>query len=127
MTPVLSDVETMVATFLNSKVGPPVATRVMNPRPASFVRAWRTGGAASSRVLEQAQITVQAWGSSSNDTVTASDLAQECRTALFNEYTGMPLVRGVEEVSGLYSDPDPTTGIARYTFTVSLTVRARRS
>lgn len=127
MTQVLPDVEAIVVAFLNGVVVPPVSTRVPNPRPAAFVRAWRTGGAATSRVLERAQITVQAWGSNSADTVAASDLAQACRTALFNEYTGMPLVRGVEEIAGLYSDPDPATGIARYTFTVTLMVRARRS
>lgn len=124
--PTLPDVESVVIEFLNNIVTPPVSSRVPSPRPTAFVRAWRTGGGAVNRVLERAQITVQAWGGTAADTVAASVLAQQCRTALLNDHSGMPLVRGVEEVAGLYFDPDPGTGIARYTFTVSLMVRAAR-
>ena len=117
------DVEAMVVEFLNVRVAPKVSTQVTKPRPDTFVRAWRTGGAATNRVLEEAQITVQAWAPTS---VEASDLAQECRRLLLNDYTGMPLVRGVNEVSGVYFDPDPGTNIPRYTFTSALLVRAQR-
>lgn len=120
----LVDVEAMVRTFLLAEIDPvKVHTAVPATRPKTFVRAWRTGGAADNRIVERAQITVQAWGES---TVTASELASVCRDALFNRYTAMPLVRGVQEITGLYFDPDPGTGIPRYTFTVVLTVRAKR-
>jgi hypothetical protein len=120
----LPDVEALVRAFLASVVAPvKVATAVPAQRPAEFVRAWRTGGAAVNRILDQPQITVQAWAQGS---VRASEIAQVCRTALFNDYPTMPLVRGVEEVSGLYFDPDPDTNVPRYTFTVILNVRARR-
>ncbi|MFF2054115.1 hypothetical protein ACFVU2_21090 [Leifsonia sp. NPDC058194] len=120
---VLDDVEAMVVAFLDARVTQPVSTRIPNPRPATFVRAWRTGGSAVNRVLEQAQITVQGWAS---DDVSAGDLTRQCRGSLFNDYTAMPLVKRVEEVAGLYYDPDPETGISRYSFTVSLMVRAHR-
>ena len=40
-------------------------------------------------------------------------------------YTAMPLVRGVDETSGPYFDPDPDTNIDRYSFTHQLSVRAK--
>lgn len=120
----LPDVEALVVAFLNGNLTPPVKTRVPNPRPDAFVRAWRTGGTAVNRVLERATITVQAWGADSNDTVAAAELAGQARHALLNAYTEMPLVRGVVEMTAPYYDPDPGTGIARYTFTHQLLVRA---
>lgn len=119
----LPDVEAMVVFFLTTKLGVKVGTRVPNPRPDTFVRAWRSGGAAVNRVLDEAQITVSVWGPS---TTAASELAQRVRHALLSDNEGMTLVRGVEETGGLYFDPDPSTGTARYTFTVSLLVRANR-
>lgn len=111
----------MVIAFLNPRVGVPVSTKVLRPRYDRFVRAWRSGGASPHPILDVPQITITAWGT---DSVDASDLAGKCRTALFDEYTAMPLVRRVEEIGGLYYDPDPDTGIDRYTFTVQLRVRA---
>lgn len=75
------------------------------------------------RALDVPHITVIAWGMS---TVDASELASVARAALLNDHVAMPLVRGVSEVGGLYYDPDPATGIDRYTFTVALRIRARR-
>lgn len=119
----LPDVEAIVVQFLRGVTGVKVGTMVPNPRPTSFVRAWRSGGAAVNRVLDSANITVSAWAKTTGE---ASTLARECRTALLGAYTGMTLVRGVEEVGGLYFDPDPETGSPRYTFTVRLMVRANR-
>lgn len=118
------DVEAMVREFLAMKVAPvKVHTKVPATRPAMFVRVWRTGGAASNRVLDQPLVTVQAWAP---DSVAASELAGDCREAILNDYTLMPLVRGVEEVTGPYFDPDPSTGIDRYSLTFQLSVRAAR-
>ena len=119
------DAEALAITFLTSKVGVvPVASKVPATRPAKFVRVWRTGGASMNRILDRPILTVQAWAA---DTATASALAQDCREAFFDDYTQMPLVRGVEEVSGVYFDPDPSTGTDRYTFSVQLQVRAHRT
>lgn len=118
------DVEAMVRGFLSMKVAPvKVHTKVPAARPETFVRAWRTGGAATNRVLEQPLVTVQAWAP---NTVAASELARQCREAILNDYTLMPLVRGVEEVTGPYYDPDLSTGIDRYSLTIQLSVRAAR-
>lgn len=118
------DVEAMVRQFLEMKVAPvKVHTKVPSTRSATFVRAWRTGGAATNRVLDQPLVTVQAWAP---DSVAASKLAGDCREAILNEYTQMPLVRRVEEVTGPYFDPDPSTGIDRYSLTFQLSVRAAR-
>jgi hypothetical protein len=117
------DIEAVVVTFLDARVTPPVVTKVPASRPALFVRAWRTGGASANRVLDQPTITVQSWAASS---VAASALAEECRRYLFDDYTAMPLVRGVSEITGPYFDPDPVTGVDRYSFTVQLSVRAAR-
>ena len=120
----LVDVEGMVRAFLMPAVAPSkVHTAVPSTRPEKFVRIFRTGGAAENRVLERAQVTVQAWA---EDTVSASGLAIDCRMHLLENYTLMPLVRSVTETGGLYFNPDPDTGIPRYQFTVELRVRAAR-
>lgn len=116
------DVETIVRDFLGDRVDVPVRTRVPKPRPKRFIRAWRTGGAAVNRILDRPLITVQVWDE--EDDARASALANECRDYLLGASTGMNLVRRVEEVSGVYYDPDPDTGIHRYSFTHQLSVRA---
>ncbi len=120
----LPDVDGLAVAFLRPVVAPvSVSTKVPNPRPATFVRAYRTGGAAVNRVLEEAQITVDAEAAT---TVAAFELASKCREAFLNDYTAMPLVRGAREVGGLYFAPDPDTNIPRYRFTVALMVRSAR-
>lgn len=115
------DSEAMLVQFLGEKVFPlHVGTKVPKDRPAEFVRVWRTGGAAANRVLDQPTLTIQAWGPNSYE------LIRVCREAVLNEYTLMPLVRGVEEITGPYFDPDPGTSIDRYSCSVQLQVRARR-
>ena len=119
----LPDVEAMIIPFVKSKIGPTkVGAKVPNPRPATYVRAWANGGAAVNRVLERVQITVQVWAPSQ---VAASELAQTIRHAFLNDTATMPLVRGVEEVTRPYFNPDE--GTDRYTATYALMVRANRT
>lgn len=118
------DVEAMGRSFLLPVASPSkVVTQVPSTRPARFVRLFRTGGAATNRILERAQLTVQGWDT---DSVGAFELTAACREAFLNRYSLMPLVRGVSEVGGLHFDPDPGSGVPRYTFTVELMVRAAR-
>ncbi len=125
MQPVFPDAEALYRKYLADALeGVRVATLVPNPRPAEFIRAWRTGGTAMNRVVDRAQITVQVWAES---TVAASGLANRARHLSLEAAGGMPLVRGVTETSGVYADPDPATGSPRYTFTHELTIRARRA
>lgn len=118
------DAEAMAVAFLKPVAAPErVGTKVPNPRPKRFVRAYRTGGSAINRVLERAQITVEVEAESST---AAFDLASRCRGEFLNRYMRMPLVRNVAETGGLYYAPDPATGADRYRFTMSLTIRAAR-
>lgn len=115
------DAETLAVGHLKPVVAPvKVMTKVPATRPAEFVRVWRTGGAAANRVLDQPMLTVQAWGPN------ADELARKCREAFLSDSARITLVRGVEEVTGPYQDPDPATNTDRVTFTVQLQVRAAR-
>lgn len=120
----LADAESMAIVFLKPVAGSTkVGTKLPKPRPKKFVRVTRTGGAAVNRVLERAQLTVTC---SAESSVLAYELTSSCREAFLHDYTRMQLVRGVEEVTGPYYNPDPDTGEDRYTFTVALTARAAR-
>lgn len=115
------DSEALAVAFLHSRLAPlHVGTKVPKERPAEFVRVWRTGGAAANRVLDQPTLTIQAWGPNS------FELIRVCREAFLNEYTQMPLVRGVEEITGPYYDPDPGSNSDRYSCNMQLQVRAQR-
>lgn len=118
------DADSMVRSFLLSHMAPtPVHVSVPGTRPVEFIVARRNGGAASNRVLDNPTVTVDVWAKSS---VRAAELAEVARGAFLHHYTDMPLVRGVEEVSGPYSVPDEASGSARYRFSMRLRVRAHR-
>lgn len=124
---ILPDVEALVVAYLTDRLGDvTVAVKVPNPRPSPLVRVWRTGGPATNRVLDEAQITVQAWATT---TLAAADLAGTCRDLLLAAANrdAIPLLRRAEDVSGTYYDPDPDVTDARYTATLRLAVRATTS
>jgi metal-dependent amidase/aminoacylase/carboxypeptidase family protein len=119
----LPDAELLTTQYLRARVGAtPVSTKVPNPRPGTFVRAWRTGGTARNRVLDYAQMTIECWGA---DKATANQLARQAHALLLDAASldGIALCRRVESGS-LYYDPDPDTAHERYTFTAFLTLRA---
>lgn len=118
------DVEAMCLAFARTKTTATVGTKVKTPRPSRYARIWRTGGGALNRVLERVQITLTCGAVAGS--VEALAIARDLRGAFLNEYTQMPLVRGVEEVSGPYYDPDPDTNEDRYSFTIQLMVRGKR-
>ena len=119
------DVDAMVRTFLMGRVAPmKVYVTVPATRPAEFIVARRNGGAASNRVLDVPTVTVDVWAGSS---VRAAELAETARGAFLHHDTDMPLVRGVEEVTGPYSVPDDASESARYRFSMRLRVRAHRN
>jgi hypothetical protein len=118
------DVDAMVRAFLLPHVNPvPVHVSVPSSRPAEFIVARRNGGAALNRVVDQPVVTVDAWAKTS---VRASELAEDARQAFHNHYADMPLVHGVEEVTGPYSVPDDESKSPRFRFTVRLSARASR-
>ncbi|GAA4774630.1 hypothetical protein [Microbacterium gilvum] len=121
----LPDVDAMLLDFLGPVLNPVKAyLRVPSSRPDEFVVARRNGGGAASRVLDFPTVTVDAWAKS---TTRAEEMASVAREALLNGYTAMPLVRGVEELTGPYLSPDPETNLPVYRLSVRLSVRASRS
>lgn len=119
----LPDAELVAVTYLRGRFGSaPVSTKVPNPRPATFVRLWRSGGVPRNRLVDYAQLTVECWGA---DKPTAMALARQAQTLLLNAASvdGIALCRRVEAGS-LYYDPDPASGQERYTFTAYLVLRA---
>lgn len=100
-----------------------VGRKIPNPRPNRFVRVLRTGGPRRAIVIDSAQMTVEAW---SNDPAEAHDLAQAAR-AIVNSMAGTVqagvIVANVDEFSGPADLPDPESGQARYTWTVSVNTR----
>ena len=116
------DAELLLVEFLHPYVAPlRVASMVPKDRPESFVRVWRTGGSALNRVLDQPMLTVQAWGPD------CWELAGVCRDAIHHHGSNIRLLRGLEEVSGPYGDPDPATGVDRVSFTIQALLRATRT
>jgi hypothetical protein len=122
--PLFGDTVALVINRLRPELGSvPIGARVPNPRPAAFVVVLRTGGVQETPVTEGAQITVEAW---SNRSENAHDLAQLCRAhlhAMQGEVVDGVQVYRVDEFSGPGDLPDPVSTQARYTFTVSITVR----
>lgn len=102
--------------------GVAVGTRIPNPRPASFVRVRRAGGAIEGIVLDSALLTVDAYADTEE---AASDLAGYCRAILASVrgVHGAHLVVRTEEAGGPVQMPDPETDQPRYTFTASVTLR----
>jgi hypothetical protein len=118
MTAVFTDVEMAVTDVLVPALDPVrVCTRIPSPRPAEFVRLFRTGGPAETRVTEAALITVEAWADLESRAVTLLNLAR----AVLRDLDGQ--LFGVSEYGGPANLPDPTTSQVRYT--ASFVVRAR--
>jgi len=109
------DIETELVALLKASVSVPVATQVPADRPTAFIRVWVTGGNAEQRILDRPTVTVQAWA---GDSVTASALATTCRDAFLKRFGARA------ELTRPYFDPDPGTGIPRYTFSFRVRNRA---
>lgn len=122
---VFPDAEALAVTFLNPKVGVRVATQIPNPRPASFIRVLRVGGARRSLVVDSPVLVFECWAP---DEIAASQLAQTARAHVFS--MAQTTVNGhwvylVRDVAGPQSFPDPLTDTPRYQFTVQIDTRGR--
>lgn len=101
-----------------------VGTRIPTPLPlGTFVRIFRTGGLDLTRVIDQAQLTVEVYA---DDTATAHDVAQLVR-GLIHSYSGTVqqgvTIYAVREFSGPQDFPDPLTNSPRYSFTIQVSTR----
>lgn len=98
----------------------PVYSRVPTTRPASFVRVIRTGGVRRNLVVDDAQITIEAWAPSDE---AAHDLAQLCRGILLAAPGVATAVRDVQELGGPGLQPDPDSETPRYVFSHLVSLR----
>ena len=101
----------------------PVVGSVPNPRPQRFVMLQRTGGVMASVVTDLAQVTVECWGSSDEE---SEDLALTVRgllASLHSDVIDGTTVYGVTEFSGPAFLPDPESKQSRTTWTVQAHVR----
>ena len=103
--------------------GIPVVSMVPNPRPAMFVRLFRTGGPRLNMVADDAQITVESWANEDTD---AHDLAQAVRGLIYatrGTSTGGLSIYRVQEFAGPGWLPDSFSDQPRFTQTFSVAAR----
>lgn len=118
-----TDTEAEVIAFLAERLdGTPVSLRVPTVRPPKFVRVWGSGGDGVNRIVDDVQLTLEAWA---DDDADAAALALRARDLLLHQSSQLALVRRVEATRP-YFTPDPDTETPRYRFSVRLRVRAAR-
>lgn len=116
-----ADVEAFAVSYLRSKIaGATVATRVPTTMPDQMVRVSRIGGAARDLITDASLVLVECWGTS---TVSASELARQCRAHLLASARVTDSVTKAVDTSGVAFLPDPGTNSPRYQFTVELHLR----
>lgn len=96
---------------------------IPDPRPALFIRVLRTGGTRYSLVSDGAQLTFEAWATTS---AAAHDLAQLARgivNAMPGTVIGGVAVYRVDELSGPGDLPDPVSNQQRYTWSAVVHLR----
>lgn len=107
--------EALVVRALTKALPVEVAVDVPNPRPTSWVRISRTGGA-QDLVRDEVQLVVEAWASS---TLAAGDLLRQVQSHLVRLPLTEPLIARAE-TTGFVNLPDPYTNNARYQLLLSL-------
>jgi hypothetical protein len=109
-----------VINHLAAAVSPvPVSSRVPAAK-GPFVRVLRTGGPASTPILDPAQITLDCYAAYEDQ---AEQLAQDVRAHL-HALEGSNGIKRVLEYSGPANFPDPRTpDMHRFTFTIALELR----
>lgn len=123
------DAVALAKTYLDDHLGTygygsiPVHKNVPNPRPALFVRMFRSGGPKANHVTDQAQLSIEVWG---DDDTAVADLAGVVRglaLSMRGEVVDGAQVYRVDEFSGPADLPDPVSDQPRLTWTVSVWIR----
>ena len=120
------DIETAVIRYLASKTGVRVAGKAdhIGKTPCVVVRA--TGGEVLDRRRSVHQVSVSCWGTSPQDDYQASQLAIKVLHLLEElpdlGYVGIYPCHNCRVAVSIYPDPDPNTGISRYSFAIRLHV-----
>lgn len=97
----------------------PVASRVPNPRPSTFVRVMRAGGVSRDRVIDVPTVAVEAWA----PTETAAIALASTLRGILHAAESSRGIYSVGEFAGPANLPDPATSQIRYTATYSVGVR----
>lgn len=117
----LANVEGALVALLRGPLAVPVATKVPNPRPASFVRVGRVGGDQLNLVQEQPLLLIECWAPTD---LASWDLAAKAWRILSGreplEAAGVEF--GERQLSTPVNYPDPVTTSPRYQFTVQVNV-----
>jgi hypothetical protein len=116
-------VETVVIDHLGTMLGVPVSGNVPSALPDQWVRILRTGGPSRALVLDEAQVTVEAWAVRAPDAAQLAQLARAHLHAMQGQTIGGVLVVRVTAFGGPAWLPDPTSKQHRYTWTEQITVR----
>lgn len=116
------DAEALVAAFFRPRLeeidaDARTVTAVPNPRPPVLLVVRRTGGTAANRRLDQPIMTMTLWHQSRTE---AAGVAGELRSIFYSSWG-----RRMEEVSGLYYDPDPASEADRYSWSTQLWIPSR--
>lgn len=91
--------------------------------PDEAVTVRLTGGVPLGPAVDSAQVTLTAWAAGPEDVLRASDIIRRSVGLIRAAPRLMSQCSGVQELSTPYLDPDPVTGRARYSATVTLTLR----
>lgn len=120
------DVETAVIRFLNSKDGIRAAGKAdrVGKSPLAVIRA--TGGEILDPRRSVHQISVSCWGTTPQDDMGAYRLAARVLQLLeqlpLGGWVGKYPCHNCRVVVAPYPDPDPQTGVSRYSFAIRLHV-----
>jgi hypothetical protein len=118
------DIEDLLATYLTGVLGVPAGTKAASA--ASFVRVLRTGGPAPTRVTDSPQVTIEAYHPRESGAIA---LLEDARMELVN-LPGVELdgfrIKSVDIIGGPANLPDPSSELARYTFTAVVQVRGKQ-
>lgn len=116
----LAPVIPAVVSFLTTALGVPVATKVPNPRPASFVRVTGLGGSQRNLVEADPLILVEAWAPTSADALALANRAWSALEAA--EWLSPQVWVDIHRAELPVDLPDPVSEQPRWQFTYHPTV-----
>ena len=126
MTVALSPVEQAFVAYLENGSGFRTSTRVLNPRPAQFVRVTRTGGSSPvGLVVGRPTLLVECWGGAGNDAsawAVAAAVWPLCNVPHPVQVSASAWASRIEATEPV-NFPDSLSGCSRYQFIVTPTVR----
>lgn len=96
---------------------------VPNPRPATFVRVFRTGGPKATLVTDAAQLTIESWAADADTAATNAELVRAHINDLPGRTVSGVAFYRVDELSGPAELPDPLSESRRFTWSAAVHVR----